>query len=69
MGATVNDCKCSCNHNETKLNVLCETRIFIMKIFLKVFVMEWNNEELDDPAVSALGVRSRQLSNVLNGQS
>jgi hypothetical protein len=26
-------------------------------------------EELDGPAVSALGVRSRKLSNVLSGQS
>jgi hypothetical protein len=26
-------------------------------------------EELDSPAVSALGVRSRKLSNALNGQS
>jgi hypothetical protein len=26
-------------------------------------------EELDGPAISALGVRSRKLSNVLNGQS
>jgi hypothetical protein len=30
----------------------------------------WNTaEELDSPAVSALGVRSRELSNALNGQS
>jgi hypothetical protein len=28
-----------------------------------------NNEELDGPVVSALGMRSRKLSNVLNGQS
>jgi hypothetical protein len=26
-------------------------------------------EEIDSPAVSALGVRSRKLSNALNGQS
>jgi hypothetical protein len=28
-----------------------------------------NIEELDSPAVSALGVRSQKLSNALNGQS
>jgi hypothetical protein len=29
----------------------------------------YTTEELDSPAVSALGVRSRKLSNALNGQS
>jgi hypothetical protein len=31
--------------------------------------VECKDEELDGPAVSALGLRSRKLSNVLNGQS
>jgi hypothetical protein len=38
-----------------------------------IFVFTYNNfikymEELDGPAASALGVQSRKLSNVLNGQ-
>jgi hypothetical protein len=35
----------------------------------KYFYLVAFSEELDGSAVSALGVRSRKLSNVLNGQS
>jgi hypothetical protein len=33
------------------------------------YILFLHDEELDGPAVSALGVQSRKLSNVLNGQS
>jgi hypothetical protein len=44
---------------------LSEVWIEILLLMVKIEM----NEELDGPAVSALGVRSRKLSTGLNGQS
>jgi hypothetical protein len=44
--------------------VIQEESLFILNMQNKI-----NKEELDGPAVSVLGVRSRKLSNVRKGQS
>jgi hypothetical protein len=43
-----------------------ETALAVPRLMIRYVVQP---EELDSPADSALGVRSRKLSNALNGQS
>jgi hypothetical protein len=66
-------------HNTNKLIVFGNTRVKVEFVRLLVGferrdlptirIFRLLRNELDSPAFSALGVRSRKLSNILNGQS
>jgi hypothetical protein len=66
-----------CMYNHSLVKLFCVNIWFDwfidMRIRQRNLFVYWrrlsDNEELDSPAVSALGVRSRKLSNALNGQS
>jgi hypothetical protein len=49
--------------NITIVKNCCKKALYLYERQIKI------KEEFDGPAVSALGVQSRKLSNVLNGQS